>query len=378
MQELLCPLCGAPVEPRGRECSQCGATLLAVSLQRISTRRMQPGVIERALSHWQGHLAQSPNSADVHYALGLIHLNQERRDQALAHFRRAVYLAPNAPEMHFNLAICILDDGACKAPTPESAELVRALGAAVKLDPDFAEARAFQHFFEARNMVKEDPQTALKEYQAAVRVCSDIGLFHNNLGHCYQELGDREAAERHYRRAIELDPQSAVPHTNLCLMCFDAGEPRLGLAHGRTAVALAPLLNNSEQQAVCLCNLALCLWQTGSRKEARAMMQEALNLDPTDETLRVNMNRMQDGCFIATAAAGREDHPLVHLLRCFRDEVLVQSRSGRWVANLYRVASPPLADVIARSRILRRIVLLGLVAPAAWIVRVLMHLYKRH
>jgi hypothetical protein len=69
-------------------------------------------------------------------------------------------------------------------------------------------------------------------------------------------------------------------------------------------------------------------------------------------------------CFIATAAYGSYLHPFVKILRTFRDTVLLTSSHGKpFVAWYYRV-SPPIADVIRTSEIMKagmRVALLPLV-----------------
>jgi uncharacterized delta-60 repeat protein len=76
-----------------------------------------------------------------------------------------------------------------------------------------------------------------------------------------------------------------------------------------------------------------------------------------------------DSCFIATAAYGSLMHGSVKVLRDFRDEYLMSSAAGRMFINLYYTYSPPLADIISGSTVLRaivRILLLPLVA-AGWL-----------
>jgi hypothetical protein len=68
-------------------------------------------------------------------------------------------------------------------------------------------------------------------------------------------------------------------------------------------------------------------------------------------------------CFIATAVYGA-DAIEVSTLRNFRDEYLLESWPGRAFVAAYEAASPPLAAVIARSRILRRIAQKLVVMPA--------------
>jgi hypothetical protein len=63
-----------------------------------------------------------------------------------------------------------------------------------------------------------------------------------------------------------------------------------------------------------------------------------------------------EGCFIATAAFGSYLDPHVWALRQFRDNVLLKSAWGRWFVKTYYHYSPPIANVIASSPILRMIV----------------------
>ena len=68
------------------------------------------------------------------------------------------------------------------------------------------------------------------------------------------------------------------------------------------------------------------------------------------------------GCFVATAAYGDPGHPMVQILRDFRDRHLLPWSGGRWLVNQYYKHGPAAADLI-RNRPLARWSVRGLLAP---------------
>jgi hypothetical protein len=74
------------------------------------------------------------------------------------------------------------------------------------------------------------------------------------------------------------------------------------------------------------------------------------------------------GCFIATAAYGTPTAEQIDVLRDFRDVVLLKSTTGSQFVALYYRLSPPIADYIARSELLRTFVRELLIDPIVWIV----------
>lgn len=77
------------------------------------------------------------------------------------------------------------------------------------------------------------------------------------------------------------------------------------------------------------------------------------------------LTRRDRRCFIATAAMGDGDAFEVETLRVFRDRVLMNSSVGRSAVEFYYRVSPPVADAIAARPMLKALVRLGFVRPAA-------------
>jgi hypothetical protein len=74
------------------------------------------------------------------------------------------------------------------------------------------------------------------------------------------------------------------------------------------------------------------------------------------------------GCFIATAAYGTPTAEQIDMLREFRDIVLLESTIGSQFVALYYQLSPPVADFISGSSLLRTLVREFLVDPIVWVV----------
>ncbi|MGB5218027.1 MAG: type II secretion system protein [Smithella sp.] len=78
------------------------------------------------------------------------------------------------------------------------------------------------------------------------------------------------------------------------------------------------------------------------------------------------------GCFVATAAYGNPWHPMVQVLRDFRDRHLVNWPGGKWFIKEYYAHGPAAADMI-RNRPIAMFAVRCLLAPAAALIFCLMY-----
>ena len=78
--------------------------------------------------------------------------------------------------------------------------------------------------------------------------------------------------------------------------------------------------------------------------------------------------KAQPRCFIATAACGDPFAPEVIALSVFRDDVLLQNRIGKAFGHLYYSVSPPIASVVARCTLIRRLALTLIIRPVVALV----------
>ena len=109
----------------------------------------------------------------------------------------------------------------------------------------------------------------------------------------------------------------------------------------------------------------------GRLEEAIKKYQQAIDLDLSIQCLRgteiaqgtgtatieltgrVTAERVK--CFIASAAFGTSLYPRLNILRNWRDETLNKSKFLRQSIKFYYSLSPPFAQIVTRSRVLRKI-----------------------
>jgi hypothetical protein len=93
---------------------------------------------------------------------------------------------------------------------------------------------------------------------------------------------------------------------------------------------------------------------------AEGDLSEEASGTPTTTQGYAEMQNDSGGCFVATAAWGDYDHPLVRDLRAFRDTVLQRTPAGRRLILAYYAVSPTAASWLARhpsARAATRVVL---------------------
>jgi hypothetical protein len=78
----------------------------------------------------------------------------------------------------------------------------------------------------------------------------------------------------------------------------------------------------------------------------------------------------KEGCFIATAATGSYDHPKVMVLRHYRDHNLKTNTIGNLFVRTYYKVSPKLAKYVAKSKFLRKVVMMTIVNPLVFVIQV--------
>ena len=151
----------------------------------------------------------------------------------------------------------------------------------------------------------------------------------------------------------ELSANLQVYGSNSALSGAMPANVDLALQHINRSLELEP--NN----AAYLNLKGLLLWQGKKDKEgALVLIKKASELNPRDINIQHNLKAIEDpkGCFIATASFGTPVAYEINELRYWRDTRLSKSSVGRNFIKTYYRLSPPIADLISKRPLAKKIV----------------------
>jgi predicted CXXCH cytochrome family protein len=198
---------------------------------------------------------------------------------------------------------------------------------------------------------------ALEEYVAIQVYGSDMPSGPYNLANLETTQGRHAEAEKHYRRALEIDNQFFLARTNLALLLNQSGRNTEAEALLREAMVAQP------DSAGAAFNLGLLLAEEGKTTEAESALRAALKADPTLAAAAYNLavlvapRRPVEAVELSrTAAEARPDEPkYAWTLAYFQDRAGDWSAAARTLEDLLRSrpgygdAALLLADILARQ-----------------------------
>ena len=243
------------------------------------------GDLDSAIREFQKVAELAPGLAAAHVNLGAVYYDKKDYGHAIPPLRKALELNADLPGAHEMLGGALLAQGFAAEAIPhlEKASADALLGVALlevgrarealdKLeavlekrpdDPDLlyylgqvhanlshqafdtlsakkpGSARAQQARGEAA-LLAGNREAAEKHLRAALEIRSDLRGVHFGLGELYLGSGDFAAAEREFREEGRLNPGSAATAYKLGMVLLNRGELRAGIAELRRADALAP------------------------------------------------------------------------------------------------------------------------------------------
>ena len=136
-------------------------------------------------------------------------------------------------------------------------------------------------------------------------------------------------------------------------------------------------VEQQEPTAICMVGEFYFYGKFGLEKnenKAFELLERAVNERDEEATrlyyyLKSQSSNKSSGCFIATAVYNSPTAPKVIILREFRDQKLLTNKYGEAFVQFYYKYSPPVADYIAKRKVLSEVVRVAFIEPLVWIVQ---------
>lgn len=198
-------------------------------LTTLATVHAALGRLDAAVEAAHRALEADPASGEVHHCLGLLAWKQGRADDAQKSLLRATELDPRNAKAHSDLGLLLHQLG-------RDEEALDSFHMALHHQPGFGEARrGLGQSLLACGRVQEARAAFQQDIASAPHPESWFGLARS-----FQTVGELEAAEAAYRRALELDPGMVKALNNLGLVYRELGRFAEAAEVLRRALQLAP------------------------------------------------------------------------------------------------------------------------------------------
>ena len=174
----------------------------------------------------------------------------------------------------------------------------------VSVAEEGSDASLFAHRHLAELHLEKNPWSAALHLRRVLAYCSDDDVLHALMGLCHALLGNYRVAVRSYREASQLAPQTPWYHHNLGhLMDVALDDARGAERHLRRAYELEP-----EHDEI-IGSLAHCLARLGHLEEARRLAELAQEQGPFNPDHRALLEWIRGGAKDAPAATASVRRP---------------------------------------------------------------------
>jgi tetratricopeptide (TPR) repeat protein len=123
-----------------------------------------------------------------------------------------------------------------------------------------------------------DHQQALSFYRKALEINPNSAKAYNGLGYVYDSLGQYQEAISYYEKALQIDPSYATAYNNLAFAYGNLGEHQKSIPYYEKALQLDPNL------AIAYGNLAFAYFQLGQPEQSIFYLQKNIQINPNDAT----------------------------------------------------------------------------------------------
>ncbi|MEB3244960.1 MAG: tetratricopeptide repeat protein [Vampirovibrionales bacterium] len=217
--------------------------------------------------------------ADALHLLGLLKLETGDAAAAVPLMQDALKLAPKNWLIYNNYALALQRLGHLE-------DAKQQFEAALKLNPDYADAMVNLGALLQESGKPDDLQQAIKLYKKALRLNQNAPDVLNNLGNAYQSKTELFEAEKYYRQALALKLDFPDAHYNLGRILYEKGE----FAEASSSFLKAAAYRQAFPQAYAM--LGSALRQLGKLDESQEAYQLALQQSPGNARLWMNFGNV--------------------------------------------------------------------------------------
>jgi tetratricopeptide (TPR) repeat protein len=190
----------------------------------VNTRNDTDAKLNLYIKFLKERLAFEPQSATLHYNLGLAYTHKGLRAEAVSEFKQALECDPKLAEAYVNLGCLYSDD--------EPAKSMDANLKALEFKPDLAPAHTNLAFAYLRS---GEPGKAILHGKKAFELMPGSPKAYQLLASAYLQAGQAEASAELSMKMIEADDSFAAAHFNLALALRALGKEREADEHTRRA-----------------------------------------------------------------------------------------------------------------------------------------------
>ncbi len=243
------------------------------------------GQFEEAVKEFKQAITLKPDSFRSHLDLGIAYTHLDKETEALAAYRKAAEIKPDAAVPHINIGVLLQSQGDFK-------NAIEAENKALSLKPNPYEAHAAN--FNMGNIYADanDPDNAIKAYQAALKINPKHLLSQSGVGWMQAKKGNYDEAIATQRKVLK-----------------SAQDPIMAsIARGRLATALADKGNTKEAEKefqkcmdikppnpITMMEYGRYLEKAGRKSEAKKQFQNALTIQPSFKPAKEALAKLENG-----------------------------------------------------------------------------------
>jgi len=214
-------------------------------------------------------LAQKKDESDIHYRLGVVHLNEGDVTGALTELTRAIEIYPDDPAYRNALGLAYLARGMNEEAKAEMRK-------AIELKPDYSEAHVS---LSAVYMVERRWDDVIAESREALK-----NIFYTtqeyawyNMGQAQYSKGDYGASAESFKKAVEMNPRYAPAYYSMgqALEKMDRGKEAADAYRG--AITAAPFYIDAHF------SLGMALVRQKDIPGARKAFEKVVEIAPDSE-----------------------------------------------------------------------------------------------